>query len=44
MKIAEIKSFLLTAPRDLHIIKIETDEGIYGLGEALVIHYLRDRD
>ena len=34
MKITEIKSFLFTAPRDLHIIKIETDEGIYGLGEA----------
>ena len=34
MKITEIKSFLLTAPRDLHIVKIETDAGIYGLGEA----------
>src|SRR3970282_1908645 len=34
MKITEIKSFLLTAPRDLHIIKIETDQGLYGLGEA----------
>ena len=34
MKITEIKSFLLTAPRDLHIIKVETDAGIYGLGEA----------
>ncbi len=34
MRITEIKSFLLSKPRDLHIIKIETDEGIYGLGEA----------
>jgi len=34
VKITEIKSFLFTAPRDLHIIKIETDAGIYGLGEA----------
>jgi len=34
MKITEIKSYLLTAPRDLHILKIETDAGIYGLGEA----------
>jgi galactonate dehydratase len=34
VKITEIKSFLLTAPRDLHIVKVETDEGIYGLGEA----------
>ena len=34
MKITEIKSFLLSKPRDLHIVKIETDAGIYGLGEA----------
>jgi galactonate dehydratase len=34
MKITDIKSFLLTAPRDLHIVKVETDAGIYGLGEA----------
>ena len=34
MKITEVKSFLLTAPRDLHVVKIETDSGIYGLGEA----------
>ena len=34
MKITEVTSYLLTAPRDLHIIKIETDSGIYGLGEA----------
>ena len=34
MRITEIKSFLFTAPRDLHVIKIETDAGIYGLGEA----------
>ena len=34
MKITEIKSFLFTAPRDLHIVKVETDAGIYGLGEA----------
>ncbi len=34
MKITEIKSFLLSKPRDLHIVKIETDAGIYGVGEA----------
>ena len=34
MKITDIKSFLLTAPRDLHIVKIETDSGLYGWGEA----------
>jgi len=34
MKITEIKSFLLSNPRDLHIVKIETDCGIYGVGEA----------
>ena len=34
MKITDIKSYLLTAPRDLHIVKVETDAGIYGLGEA----------
>ncbi|MBI4556949.1 MAG: mandelate racemase/muconate lactonizing enzyme family protein [Candidatus Hydrogenedentes bacterium] len=34
MKITEIKSFLLSHPRDLHIVKIKTDAGIYGLGEA----------
>jgi galactonate dehydratase len=34
MKITDIKSYLLTAPRDLHIVKVETDVGIYGLGEA----------
>ena len=34
MKITEVKSFLLSKPRDLHIIKIETDAGIYGIGEA----------
>jgi galactonate dehydratase len=34
MKITEIKSFLLSKPRDLHIVKIETDAGIYGIGEA----------
>jgi galactonate dehydratase len=34
MRITEIKSLLLTAPRDLHLVKIETDTGLYGLGEA----------
>ncbi|HNR30895.1 MAG TPA: mandelate racemase/muconate lactonizing enzyme family protein [Candidatus Hydrogenedentes bacterium] len=34
MRITEIKSFLMSYPRDLHIIKIETDAGIYGVGEA----------
>ncbi len=34
MRMTEIKSFLLSKPRDLHIVKVETDAGIYGLGEA----------
>ena len=34
MRITEIKSFVLSKPRDLHIVKIETDEGIHGIGEA----------
>jgi len=34
MKITEVKSLLYTAQRDLHIVKIETDAGLYGLGEA----------
>lgn len=34
MRITEIKSFLMSNPRDLHIIKVETDAGIYGVGEA----------
>ena len=34
MKITDIKSYLLTAPRDLHLVKIETDSGIHGWGEA----------
>ena len=34
MKITDIKSYLLTAPRDLHLVKIETDSGVHGWGEA----------
>jgi len=34
MRITEVKSFVLSKPRDLLIVKIETDEGIYGVGEA----------
>ena len=34
MRITEVKSFVLSKPRDLHIVKIETDAGIYGIGEA----------
>jgi len=34
MRITEIRGFLLSNPRDLHIVKVETDAGIYGLGEA----------
>lgn len=34
MRITEVKSFMLSKPRDLHIVKIETDEGIHGIGEA----------
>ena len=34
MKITEIKAFPLKAARDIFLVKIETDEGIYGLGEG----------
>ena len=34
MKITDIKTFPLKAARDIFVVKIETDEGIYGLGEG----------
>jgi galactonate dehydratase len=34
MKITAVESFLLSAPRDLHIVRVETDAGLHGLGEA----------
>ena len=34
MKITDIKTFPMLANRDIIIVKVETDEGIYGLGEA----------
>lgn len=34
MRITEIKTFPLHATRDTFIVKVETDEGIYGLGEG----------
>ncbi|NJN83778.1 MAG: mandelate racemase/muconate lactonizing enzyme family protein [Caldilineaceae bacterium] len=34
MKITEIKTFPLKAARDIFVVKVETDEGIYGLGEG----------
>lgn len=34
MRITEIKTFPLRAARDIFVVKIETDEGIYGLGEG----------
>lgn len=34
MKITEIKTFPLHATRDTFVVKVETDEGIYGLGEG----------
>lgn len=34
MKITRIKTFPLHATRDTFIVKVETDEGIYGLGEG----------
>ena len=34
MKITDVISYLVSDPRDLHFVKIETDEGIYGIGEA----------
>jgi galactonate dehydratase len=34
MKITAIKTFPLKAARDIFVVKVETDEGIYGLGEG----------
>lgn len=34
IKITEIKTFPLKAARDIFVVKVETDEGIYGLGEG----------
>jgi len=34
MKITDIKAFPLRASRDILVVKVETDEGIYGLGEG----------
>ena len=34
MKITDIKSFLVSEVRNFHVVKVETDSGIYGLGEA----------
>ena len=34
MKITDIKTFPIQAGRDMFVIKVETDEGVYGWGEA----------
>lgn len=34
MKITDIKTFPMLAARDIIVVKVETDEGIYGVGEA----------
>ena len=34
MKITDIKAFPLLAGRDVLVVKVETDEGIYGVGEG----------
>ena len=34
MKITDIKTFPIQAGRDMFVVKVETDEGIYGLGEG----------
>ncbi len=34
MKITDIKTFPLYAARNVMIVKVETDEGIFGLGET----------
>ena len=34
MKITAIKTFPLKVARDIFLVKVETDEGIYGLGEG----------
>ena len=34
MKITDIKTFPLKAARDIFVVKVETDEGIFGWGES----------
>lgn len=34
MKITDIKTFPLKAARDIFVVKVETDEGIYRLAEG----------
>jgi L-alanine-DL-glutamate epimerase-like enolase superfamily enzyme len=34
VKITDIKAYPLHATRDIFLVKVETDEGIYGLGEG----------
>ena len=34
MKITEVKAFPIHCGRDLFVVKVETDEGIYGIGEG----------
>ncbi len=34
MKITAIKTYPLKAARNIFVVKVETDEGIYGLGEG----------
>ena len=34
MKITEVKSFPISIERNIHFVKVETDSGIYGIGEA----------
>ncbi len=41
MKITAIKTYPLKAARDIFVVKVETDEGIYGLGEAVAVKYSR---
>ena len=41
MKVTEIKSYPVADPdgRGYHIVKVETDEGIHGLGEVGIRHW-----
>ena len=39
MRITELKTHLITVgPRNLVLVRIDTDEGIYGIGEGTATH------
>lgn len=34
MKITDVKPFPIHSGRDIFIVKVETDDGVYGIGEG----------